>query len=92
VLRGLGHGFRDQLRVPIDLASCIVRPRPEEAASTDVALIVVAWLGVRTSRAKAHGEQGLGDPSPLLKQLVYVPGAARVNLGVLGRPPDGPAV
>ena len=32
LLQASGHGFRDQLRVPIDLAGGIVRPRPEEAA------------------------------------------------------------
>jgi hypothetical protein len=34
----------------------------------------------------------LGDPTPLPKQLVYVPGTGRVNLGVLRRPPHGPAI
>ena len=35
---------------------------------------------------------GLGDPTPLPKQLVYVPGTVRVSLGVLGRPPHGRAI
>ena len=42
--------------------------------------------------AKLTTEGRLGDPTPLPKQLVYVAGTGRVNLGVLGRPPHGRAI
>jgi hypothetical protein len=62
--------------------------------------------GLKLARDESHGRSVAGsaaavgaavssclrDPTPLPKQLVYVPGTGRVNLGVLGRPPDGLAI
>jgi hypothetical protein len=39
-----------------------------------------------------HVGKLLRGPTPLPKQLVYVPGTVRVNLAVLGRPPHGRAI
>jgi hypothetical protein len=45
----------------------------------------------RPDQCSQH-RRGLGNPIPLPEQLVYEPRTAGVNLSVLGRPPDGPAV
>ena len=45
----------------------------------------------RTDPCSQH-RRNLGKPTPLPKQLVDVPGTSRVKLGVLEKPPDGPAI